>query len=219
MDEIIDFLFGICWDINLFIFLVNYANIQYNYGTRCELGKNEWGGTMNFSNEEANALLKMPKYIFDRNDKAEQIRVPSSSPFKMKYNVLSDDGTYQFLLEVNQSAKQSVKISLYVQEDEAKIGLLRIDYSGNHKNPEMANGYVPDFMRAYTGKWFKYQENHIHYHVQGYGPLEWAIPLTADNFPVKEIIGFSSLQQAVLEFLELINLRTKIVFIEERLFL
>ncbi len=173
---------------------------------------------MELSGEELEILLKIPKDIIVGDVKLEQLNVPDLSPFFMKYNLLSDDGQFLFLLEVEQSAKQALKISLHVQDDESKIGLLRIDYRGKHKNPEIVNEYVPNLIKPYAGKLFKYEEHHIHYHVQGYPQLVWAVPLTVDSFSIKEITEFSSLRRAVLEFAELVNLRTKII-IEERLFL
>jgi len=175
---------------------------------------------MDFSNKIANELLYLPKSIFINDKKEECIQVNTYElPINIKYNAFSDDGDYEFLIEIRQSAKHRVNITLHFQEDETKIGLLRIDYCGQHKNPELLNEYVPDYIRPYAGACFGYNEHHIHYHVQGYRTLAWAIPLQIDEFSVKKMVDFTSLRQALVAFSKKINLTTEIILVEERLFL
>ena len=174
---------------------------------------------MDLSYAEAKALLELPKRIVINDERLEKIYIPATAaPFNLRHYALSEDGEYSFLLDVSQSAKNNLKIALHFQEDDTRIGLLRIDYSGRHKNPEVINDNVPGFLRPYVGVLFDYEDHHIHYQVQGYPALAWAVPLVAEQFPVKQITNFRSLQEAVLSFAELTNLKTELV-IEERLFL
>ncbi|MDR0505426.1 MAG: hypothetical protein LBH32_01215 [Dysgonamonadaceae bacterium] len=53
-----------------------------------------------------------------------------------------------------------MRISLHFQEDESKIGLLRVDYGAGHKNPEIANEFIPKNLTKYTG--VQINEPHIH---------------------------------------------------------
>lgn len=174
---------------------------------------------MDFSNADANMLLSLPKNVVIDDEKKDHLAVCyGSGLLNLRYYLLSEDGEYSFLFEVEQSPKYNIKISLHFQEDEAKIGLLRIDYNGRHTNPAVINSNVPNFMHPYVGKRFAYDEHHIHYHVQGYKNLVWAVPLIADMFPVKQVTDFNSFQQSVLTFAQKINLKTALNF-EERLFL
>ncbi len=174
---------------------------------------------MDFTSDSAAMLLAQPKVIFVNDEKIDCITIPSNGgAFYIRYTVLSEDEEYLFLLEISQSQKNHFNMTLHFQEDETKIGLLRIDYGGRHKNPEIANNHVPNAMLPYTGKLFGFNEHHIHYHVEGYQTLAWAIPLKADCFPVKELSDFDSLKDAVISFAGRINLKTTLQ-IEGRLFL
>ncbi|GHT48731.1 hypothetical protein AGMMS49982_00600 [Bacteroidia bacterium] len=65
-----------------------------------------------------------------------------------------------------------------------------------------------------TGKIFSNNEHHIHYHIEGYKSLAWAIPLTDDEFEVKELNEGNdfnnSLANAVRLFAKTINIETEI---------
>lgn len=94
-------------------------------------------------------------------------------------------------------------------DDETKIGLIRVDYSGQHKNPEIIKDNVPIMFHSYAGKYFNYNEHHIHYYVEGYKTsLDWALPLKVDRFPIKEIKNNSDILNAFYNFNKLINLQT-----------
>jgi len=174
---------------------------------------------MDFSQDEAAALINMPKYIIEDDERQNQIQVPMGArSILLNYDLLSESGDYSFGFSIKQSAKNNLKISLHYQEDSSKIGLLRIDYGGRHKNPEILTNNVPTDMLPYVGVRFDYKDNHIHKHVEGYGTLEWAIPLVADSFPIKTVGTNTALKQAITSFARIINIQTQFVF-EERLFL
>ncbi|WNY24387.1 hypothetical protein MmiHf6_17180 [Methanimicrococcus hongohii] len=49
---------------------------------------------------------------------------------------------------------------------------------------------------------------HIHYAVNGYKPLAWAIPLDSDDFPVKELAERDDYIKTLKAFFDKINLKT-----------
>lgn len=83
-------------------------------------------------------------------------------------------------------------------------------------NPKTINEYVPSIARDYQGRYIK--ESHLHFYVEGYKPLAWAIPLQVSDFPVKSIQNSENLFSALEAFCSKINLTTKILT-EGRLFL
>ena len=83
--------------------------------------------------------------------------------------------------------------------------MFRIDYNGNHKNPVKVNDFVPKRFYKYVAKEF-YNEHHIHYHIQGYKQLAWAIPLLDDNFEIKTIDN--NINDIIILFAKTINVET-----------
>lgn len=168
-----------------------------------------------FTNQEVDYLLNLPKKIIADGNLIDQFNVQQKFPFYQKWILGSeDDEDYIFLMEVQQSSKFSIKFDLHHQEDQSKIGLIRINYFGKHKNPENITDKVPADLVPFAGKWFDFNEHHIHYYVEGYKPLAWAIPLINDNFPVKSITENSDIVDSFLHFCKRINLITTIVFEE-----
>jgi hypothetical protein len=56
---------------------------------------------------------------------------------------------------------------------------------------------------------FDYHDHHIHYYVEGYKTtLDWALPLTNDDFSVKNITASSDVLDAFYRFNQIINLQT-----------
>ena len=135
-------------------------------------------------------------------------------PMNFRYELVSeDDDEFSFLWEVTQSTKNTLKISLHFQEDESKIGLLRVDYFGTHQNPFAAKDDLPNKFKPYIGKAFSYDEPHVHYHVEGYKPLVWAVPIEISEMTIIEITETdtcSKVVSAILDFAKIINLETKL---------
>ncbi len=50
----------------------------------------------------------------------------------------------------------------------------------------------------------------IHFVVEGYQPLAWAIPLTADAFPIKDIRSVMEISDALSAFFKRINVQTQL---------
>ena len=164
-----------------------------------------------WTNEEATHLLNLPKMLVENDRLISRTEINPGVPFAFRHEACSqDDMAFSFLIDVKQSAKNSLKMDLHFQEQEHILHLLRVDFFGQHQNPAALNEFVPDFIQPFVGKWFGYDDHHIHYFVQGYNPLAWAIPLTADVFPVKQVVGFESMTAAFLAFLERVNITTEV---------
>ena len=170
---------------------------------------------MKISNEQADYLLKLPKKIIIKEKIQEQITIDQVFPFNYRYELISEeDDEFSFLLEFQQSKKNRIRISFHHQDNDSKVGLLRIDYNSGHKNPEAINEFLPKKFHPYVGKIFSNNEHHIHYYVQGYRSLAWALPLTDDKFEIKEINERSDFNNI---FTDIIKIFAKTINIETRI--
>lgn len=169
---------------------------------------------MIISNEQADYLIHLKKKILQNDNVLENLTIAQEFPMNLRYELVSEeDDEFTFLWVVTQSAKNTLKISLHYQEDESKVGLLRVDYYGTHQNPFAAKENLPDKFRPYIGKFFSYDECHVHYHVEGYKPLAWAVPIADSEMGTTEITETNVNQQiisAILDFAKIINIETKI---------
>lgn len=168
---------------------------------------------MKVTSEQAEYLLSLPKKIIQDNIILDKIVIEQKYPVRIRFELLSEqDGEFSFLWEIKQSGKNRIAISFHYQEDIGKTGLLRIDYNRGHKNPQTINDNVPEKFKPYVGA--EFFENHIHYHVQGYKSLAWAIPLIDDDFAIKEIDDNSdyntTFANVIKHFADVINLKTEI---------
>lgn len=165
---------------------------------------------MMFTSEEAAALIKLTKKVETNGKLNDSLTFDQPIPFNKRYTLGTEENKdLIFLYEINQSKKHLLKLTLYLMDDDTKIGLLRIDFSGQHKNPETVKDNVPPHFHPYAGKFFNYNEHHIHYYVEGYKtPLDWALPLTADDFPIKKIKNNNDILKAFYSFNKIINLIT-----------
>lgn len=163
-----------------------------------------------FTSEQAQLLLQMPKKVEQNGHLVDSLTFTQPFPFTLRFTLISpDDSDYVFLYDITQSTKNHFKLTLYLMEDESRIGLLRVDFNGQHKNPETLTEKVPEIFHPYVGKFFDYHEHHIHYFVEGYKtPLDWAVPLASDSFPVKSITNPNDISEAFLQFNNIINLQT-----------
>lgn len=105
-----------------------------------------------------------------------------------------------------------MKLSLHHQDISTQNGILRIDYDGRHLNPVKIIPTLPEIFRPFAGQWLDDYPSHIHYVVNGYKPLAWAIPLEFDAFPVKELNGREDYSRTLNAFFKKINLKTVITF-------
>lgn len=155
-------------------------------------------------------LLDLPKHIFEDEKYLERKNYMPSLPINDRiYMASKADDDFIFFLDIWQSSKNQLKMKLHYQEEEASIGLLRIDFNGRHHNPEIENDNVPDEFKPYAGKWI--EESHIHYFIEGYKTLNWAIPLSIDeSFPIKTFTDSSQIGSIIQAFGKKINLKTQL---------
>lgn len=160
--------------------------------------------------EEAQALIRLAKKVNINGELQEHMQFDQPFPFRQRlFLTPPTEPDFLFLYETNQSSKNNFKLSLYFMDDETKIGLLRIDFNGQHINPQTLTDQVPDIFHPYVGRFFDYNCPHIHYYVEGYKTtLDWAIPLVDDAFPIKNINANSDVLTAFLSFNNLIHLET-----------
>jgi len=159
----------------------------------------------------AEYLLKLDKYVVVNGDTVESYALDVHYPMTFRLTLSSPDDLDQYLLvDVKESEKQSLKISLHHQDNSTQNGLLRVDYNARHLNPAEILDSVPEKFRPYAGQWLDDHPGHIHYVVDGYKPLAWAIPLTLDDFPVKALEGREDYTKMLHAFFSKINLKTTI---------
>ncbi len=134
---------------------------------------------------------------------------------RLRYDLVSDDEEFSFMLQIHQSSKNLVRISLHCQDEDSKIGLIRFDYNAGHINPEVASPTVPDDVKKYAGKIFADDEHHVHIHVEGYKSLSWAVPMqdmTEVALEMRDDHIADDFENALQEFLRIINVETKVFF-------
>lgn len=167
---------------------------------------------MAISNEQAECLIHLKKKVLQNDNVLDNLTINQSFPFNLRLELVSDeDNDFSFLWEITQSTKNTIRISLHFQEDESKIGLVRVDYNSGHRNPEKAIESLPEKFIPYVGKCFSNEESHVHYHVDGYKTLAWAIPIEKSEMPIKEFIENDNNQKfasVIREFAKIINLET-----------
>lgn len=163
--------------------------------------------------EEAQFLVKHPKWVVDEQGKIiKKLEMEQQFPMRFRLHLVGSlDQKQEFLLDVKQSEKFSIKLNFQVM-DGSNWGLARLDYNSNHKNPDELSEEVPDIFFGHVGELFV-RRAHLHYHVEGYPPLAWALPLeeteiktkdvTADDLPQGFIDAFDS-------FVSYLNIQTKI---------
>ena len=165
------------------------------------------------TNEQAEELIGLKKTIIQNGIEQESVTIEQTFPMNLRFELISkEDDDYSFLWDITQSSKDSLRISLHFQDDDSKIGLFRVDYNGGHHNPEFENDNLPEIFKPYIGKYF-INESHVHYYVEGYRALAWALPIGETNVKVKEVEDNNRNRQimdAILDFAELINIETMI---------
>ena len=163
------------------------------------------------TSEQAKYLIELPKLIIEGEKILGEKTFSPPDPLQDRlYMVSEEDNDFSFFWVIDQRSKNSIKFTLHYQEEDANIGLLRIDYNGRHKNPEIANENVPELIKPFAGIWLDEYPGHIHFVIDGYEPLKWAIPLELDSFPIKNIINYTDIIDALKAFAKKINLRTNL---------
>lgn len=161
--------------------------------------------------ELANYLIGLDKYVVVGDNLLEEYEINIEFPMGIRLYLSSkEDIDQSFLIDVKESSKGRLKVNLHHQDYSTTDGLLRIDYNSRHQNPFIVTDNVPDIFTTYAGQWLDDYPGHIHYVVDGYKPLVWAIPLENDDFPVKRIDGREDYAKTLKAFFEKINLKTNI---------
>ena len=163
------------------------------------------------TNEKAEELLKMPKWIVgEENGRGATRLLPrrgiSLRPVPREENLPmeSEDGSRKFRLVVNR--EKALKLALHHETHSGDAKLLRVEYGGKaHRNPP--NVEIPPRFRGHSV--IARGEPHIHRYVEGFA-LRWALPLSADDFPVKSISGEDDILKAVRAFGDAIAMKTEI---------
>ena len=164
------------------------------------------------TNQEAEFLLSLPKFIIENDSKLETKQFDQPSFWNIRYNLIGENNgdAFEFLWEIWQSQKNTIKLSLHHQDDETKMGLFRVDYNSGHNNPAELTESVPSKFHPFVGKHFSINEHHVHYHVEGYHSLAWALPITNDDFMYKEM-SEQNIVEIVEKFGKTINLQTQLL--------
>lgn len=155
-----------------------------------------------FTNEEAISLIETKKILENPNQElslnSEKLRIDLIAP---------EEPDYKFFIDVNPNKRIQFKMTLHGQEKYSNIGLLRIDYKGSHINPEHILDTLPDFLRPYAGREFR-RVAHIHFYVEGYMPLAWAMPLSEHSFDIKELTSDADYVTALTKFARMLNVQS-----------
>jgi hypothetical protein len=163
--------------------------------------------------ELAEYLIRLDKYVVQNVEVVSTFLLDIQFPMSFRLTLSApDDLDQNLLVDIKESEKKSLKISLHHQDNSTQNGLLRVDYNGRHLNPVDIIQTVPEIFRPFAGKWLDDYAGHIHYVVDGYKPLAWAIPLELDEFPVKELNGREDYTRTLNAFFQKINLKTAITF-------
>lgn len=163
--------------------------------------------------EIAEYLIGLHKYIIHNGEMQDTFSIDIEFPMNIRFTLSTLDSSEEsFLVDIKESEKKSLKISLHHQDNSSKNGLLRVDFNGRHLNPVEVIETVPKSFRPFAGQWLDNYNGHIHYIVNGYKPLVWAIPLEVDDFTVKKLNGKEDYIRILEAFFIKINLKTSIKF-------
>lgn len=163
--------------------------------------------------ELAEYLLGLDKYLVQNGKTVETYSLDIQYPMSIRLSLSAPSDLDQSLLvDIKESEKKSLKLSLHHQDSSTQNGLLRVDYNSRHLNPVDIIATVPNKFIPFAGQWLDEYPGHIHYVVDGYKPLAWAIPLELDDFPVKELNGREDYAKTLNAFFQKINLKTIISY-------
>lgn len=163
--------------------------------------------------ELAEYLIGLDKYITENGKILDTYFLDIQFPLSFRLTLsATDDLDQNLLINVKESEKKALKISLHHQDNSTQNGILRIDFNGRHFNPVEVTPTLPEIFKPFAGQWLDDYPNHIHYVVNGYKPLAWAILLEFDDFPIKEINGREDYSRTLSAFFKKINLKTKITY-------
>ena len=163
--------------------------------------------------ELAEYLIGLDKYIIQGGGIANSFQMNIEYPMDFRLQLTApDDLDQNLMVAIRESEKKSLKITLHHQDNSTQNGLLRIDYNARHLNPADITPSVPEKFKPFAGLLLDEYAGHIHYVVNDYKPLAWAIPLEVDAFPIKQLTAQKDYKDILQAFFDKINLRTTITY-------
>lgn len=172
---------------------------------------------------DADKILATPKFVIDKGKPCNTFHLDLVKNKKYRIYLTpadSIDCPKEYLLDIKISDKFRTKITLHTQENKSYFCVFRLDLNGSqHKNPDVITADVPKKFIPYAGKLIG--GSHVHYHVEGYGSANWAIPVEFDDFPAKTLTQenyakeFGNILNALSD---VINLQTKLTFESELMY-
>ena len=163
--------------------------------------------------EEALRLINLPKWVVDEEgNKIQRLSLDQKFPMQTRLTLLSDeDIVREYLVDVKQSEKMGIRLNFQLM-DSLNWGLARLDYNNNHVNPEELTDKVPEIFHSHIGEFFN-QKSHLHYHVEGFNPLAWALPLEETAISQKTVSTLTmqtDFIEAFYSFMAYLNVQTEI---------
>ena len=172
---------------------------------------------------DADKMLATPKFVIDKGEPCTTFHLDLVKNKRYRLYLtpaVSIDCPKEYLLDIKISPKFRTKITLHTQDNKSHFCLFRLDLNGpRHQNSEVVTPNVPAKFIPYAGK--SIDGSHVHYHVEGYGTADWAIPVEFDDFPAKVLTKknytkeFGDILNALTD---VINLQTKLTFESELMY-
>lgn len=166
--------------------------------------------------EVQDLIAKPKKLVADDGHQLDFYYLEQNVPFNVELN-LTDTETrkLKFRINVTQSQKVGYKISFHMMDTNGYIGLSRLDINGlAHTNPKEVTDKVPDFLKPHASE--RIDTSHLHFYVEDYETLAWALPLVdVNNENIKDISTTTTnlsvdIVEALRGFLSYVNVKTKI---------
>lgn len=130
--------------------------------------------------EVQDLLAKPKKLVTEEGYLLDMYCLDQKQPMAIELK-LTDVETKKFLfrLSIKQSSKIGYKITFHLMNSNGNIPLSRLDINGSHFNPREITAKVPDFLKVHVGE--RILSSHLHYAVEGYDNLAWALSLKDVN--------------------------------------
>ena len=166
--------------------------------------------------EEALRLIHLPKWVVDEDgNKIHELSLEQMYPMQFRLHLVSDDDIVrEYLVDVKQSNKMGIRLNFQLM-DSVNWGLARLDYNSNHKNPDELTDKVPEMFHKHVSEYFN-QKSHLHYHVEDFPSLAWALPLEETEIKQKVVENATMLNDFIevfYSFISYLNIQTKITII------
>lgn len=166
--------------------------------------------------EVQDLIAKPKKLVADDGHLIDSYYLEQNVPFNVELN-LTDTETrkLKFRINVTQSQKVGYKISFHMMDTNGYIGLSRLDINGlAHTNPKEVTDKVPNFLKPHASE--RIDTSHLHFYVEDYETLAWALPLVdVNNENIKDISTTTTnlsvdIVKALRGFLSYVNVKTEI---------